>query len=222
MELQDARRNFELIHAIQGAKFHNNNLSAQMAYHRFNNLDKDYATRTTSCRECESFEERLVELEEDFMQEALNIEKHRRAAAGTRYVPQNYFRTNKKSIYTEMGQSMLNMQINDEPKSAENQPNIQMGDEQKRAEIQLQQQTASMIVAEEYWTGDDSSSMSSCCVIPDLEPELRSHHNNNSHKAGQFILIFGILAIFFIFFFDFICWAYDLILILTRTFYTPL
>ena len=43
IELHDARRHFELVHAFHGTGFHGNTLSAQMAYHRFNNLDEDYA-----------------------------------------------------------------------------------------------------------------------------------------------------------------------------------
>jgi hypothetical protein len=155
IELHDARRHFELIHAIQGATFHGNRLTAQMAHHRFNNLDDDYAPRTTSCLECEKFEERLCEWEEDFMQEALVREKRRRATeAGVRKVPPNYFRHAKQSISTAMGQSMLNMQINDEHDTAE---------------VLQQQQTASMIVANEYddYDGDDGSSMSSFAVLDD-------------------------------------------------------
>ena len=130
-----------------------------MAHHRFNNLDNDYAPRTTSCLECENFEERLCEWEEDFLQEALVREKRRREAeAGVRKAPPNYFRYAKQSTSTAMGQSMLNMQINDE---------------RDTAGVVQQQQTTSMIVANEYdnYDWDDGSSMSSCCVVTDPEEE---------------------------------------------------
>ena len=134
IELHDDRRHFELVHALHGTRFHGNTLSAQMAYHRFNNLDDDYAPRTISCLECESFEERLCEWEEDFMQGALRDEKRRRAvAACTRPIPLNYFKT------------------------AGSQGDAQTGSEQKKAEAPSNEQTTSMLVEEKYWNGDDGS-----------------------------------------------------------------
>jgi len=93
------------------------------------------------------------------MQAALEREKRRRAESqGTRPPPLNFFRPTRQSTGTAMGQSMVDMSLNDQP-------------EQRK---EAAQQATSLIVDEDYWEVDDSSSMSSFSLIG--EAEDGQHH----------------------------------------------